>query len=119
MTNEDIKELIRLVQETGVAELEVQKGDSRVRIRNANAASTQDLMVPAADPGSSAASPVSPFFQPAFIPPSAEEEATIAVKSPIVGTYYDSPSPDAPSFVKVGDRIHAKQVLCIIESMKL
>ncbi len=50
---------------------------------------------------------------------SAEIENDLVVKSPIVGTYYDSPAPGAPTFVKVGDRVEPKRVLCIIESMKL
>jgi acetyl-CoA carboxylase biotin carboxyl carrier protein len=125
MTNEEIKELIRLVQETGVAELEYEIGDSRVRIRNGNVVSSQDIVTSAASPASTntagrAAASAIPSVEPgAAAAASEDDEATIAVKSPIVGTYYDSPSPDAPPFVKVGDRIHAKQVLCIIESMKL
>lgn len=122
MTNEEIKELIRLVQETGVAELEYEIGDSRVRIRNGNVVSSQDI-VTSASPASTntagrAAASAIPSVDPGVAAPE-DDQATIAVKSPIVGTYYDSPSPDAPPFVKVGDRIHAKQVLCIIESMKL
>jgi acetyl-CoA carboxylase biotin carboxyl carrier protein len=126
MTKEDIKELIRLMQETGVAELEFQTGDSRVRIRNGNSVLAQDIVIPAAPISNtaarSAASAVSPAESAVPAGPLAarvQEEETIAVKSPIVGTYYDSPSPDAPPFVKLGDRIEAKQVLCIIESMKL
>ncbi len=51
--------------------------------------------------------------------PETESQNDVLVKSPIVGTYYDAPSPDAPKFVKVGDHVESKQVLCIIESMKL
>jgi acetyl-CoA carboxylase biotin carboxyl carrier protein len=56
---------------------------------------------------------------PATSAPSVPDERTVYIKSPIVGTYYESPSPGAPSFVNVGDRITTGQVLCIIESMKL
>jgi acetyl-CoA carboxylase biotin carboxyl carrier protein len=68
-----------------------------------------------------------PAVTPAAIPPPTPEppgepeanESDIVVKSPIVGTYYDAPAPGAPTFVKVGDRVEPKRVLCIIESMKL
>ncbi|MFL6450310.1 MAG: acetyl-CoA carboxylase biotin carboxyl carrier protein [Bryobacteraceae bacterium] len=130
MTIDEIKELIQILQETGIAELEVQRGDSRVRIRRATS-QAQDVIVPAvlpmtmggaAQPVFSPASSASPILPaPSSEPPSQpdESENDIVIKSPIVGTYYDSPAPGAPTFVKVGDRVEPKRVLCIIESMKL
>ncbi|MBV9936952.1 MAG: acetyl-CoA carboxylase biotin carboxyl carrier protein [Acidobacteriaceae bacterium] len=132
MTIDEIKELIRVVNETGIAELEVQRGDNRVRIRRASP-SPQDVVMPAVLPlavnpsvSTVATPPALPPVQPevpAIMPPAAttakEGENDIVVKSPIVGTYYDSPAPGMPSFVKIGDRVEPKQVLCIIESMKL
>lgn len=130
MTIDEIKDLIRVVQETGIAELEVRQGDSSVRIRSASSPGHHELVVPTvlpvplsgSIPASSAALP--PTVQPeqSVAPPpnvSKEGENDVVVKSPIVGTYYDAPAPEAPSFVKVGDRVQPKQVLCIIESMKL
>lgn len=130
MTIDEIKELIRVVQETGVAELEVRRGDNSVRIKRSTGTS-QEVIVPAVLPvpitGVAAATPtiaaapvqesLPPATTPAPAPP--EESRDSVVKSPIVGTYYDAPSPGAPRFVKVGDRVEPKQVLCIIESMKL
>ncbi len=128
MTIDEIRELIRVVQETGVLELEVRQGDSTVRIRRTGPAA-QEVMVPAVLPISvttaSSAIPASsgaPAAEVAAAPqPSAAvaEEHDTVVKSPIVGTYYDAPGPNAAPFVKVGDRVEPKQVLCIIESMKL
>jgi acetyl-CoA carboxylase biotin carboxyl carrier protein len=131
MTIEEIKELIRVVQETGIAELEVRRGDDTVRIKRAGG-SAQELMVPAvlplpvtgvaaaaappAVPPNSQESTSLPSTQPA---PPVEESRDSIVKSPIVGTYYDAPSPGAAPFVRVGDRVEPKQILCIIESMKL
>ncbi len=131
MTIDEIKQLIYVLQETGIAELEVQRGDSRVRIRRATAP-TQDVIVPAVlpmamGPAAPAALQAMGSATPSAIP-AAPSEATaeapgsendIVVKSPIVGTYYDSPAPGSPTFVKVGDRVEPKRVLCIIESMKL
>jgi acetyl-CoA carboxylase biotin carboxyl carrier protein len=109
MSNDEIKELIQLVVESGVAELEVQRGEDRVRIRR-----TMEPTATAPAPG-----PVVETTQAA--PPSAPAPATNEhiVKSPIVGTYYESPKPGDPAFVKVGDSVEPGQVLCIIESMKL
>jgi len=128
MTLDEIRELIKLVTETGVAELEVQRGDDRVRIRRAGI--VQDIVLPEPDtrpapthpiymaPAAHAANPVSPLTEE--MEEEAEQEQNLAmVKSPIVGTFYEAPSPGAPPFVQVGDVVHPGQVLCIIESMKL
>lgn len=130
MTVEEIKELIGVVNESGIAELEVQRGDNRVRIRRSSSASTQEIVLTPAAPAVVAAPGVlaAPLNQQAPVPaavtpiPQAtpqEDADTVFVKSPIVGTFYDSPSPGSPPFVKVGDRVSSGQVLCIIESMKL
>jgi acetyl-CoA carboxylase biotin carboxyl carrier protein len=127
MTVDEIRELIALASETGVAELEVQRGDSRVRIRRGGFASPQEIvMSPAfvAPPAQSlpAASVAPPATAPDALKPKGEKPADptlILVKSPIVGTFYECPSPGASSFVNVGDRVQPGKVLCIIESMKL
>jgi len=111
MTNEEIRELIQLVRETGIAELEVQRGENRVRIRSV-AATSQEVVVPYV----AAASPPPPAAPEAPPQPGGNDHIQ---KSPIVGTYYESPKPGDPSFVKVGDVVEPGQVLCIIESMKL
>jgi acetyl-CoA carboxylase biotin carboxyl carrier protein len=104
-----------LAQEKQVAELEVQRGEDRVRIRLAVAIPEYHVPVPAPGAPAVAHAPAA-----AAAPPSAaaEPEATI-VTSPIVGTFYEAPSPGAPVFAKVGDTVSKGQVLCIIESMKL
>jgi len=111
------------VQETGILELEVQQGDNRVRIR---VASNQDIVLPAILSGAAAGASTGPtahHAQEAVAAPAAtaspEDERDAIVKSPIVGTYYDAPAPGTAPFIKVGDRVEPKQVLCIIESMKL
>ena len=130
MTVDEIRELIALASETGIAELEVQRGDNRVRIRRAGFAATQEIVVA---PPSAVAPPPPPGYTlaPTHTAPPAVEAARdkpekpvadpnlVLVKSPIVGTFYESPGPDAPAFVRVGERIQIGKVLCIIESMKL
>jgi acetyl-CoA carboxylase biotin carboxyl carrier protein len=116
MTNQEIKELLQIFQESGVAEMEVQRGENRLRLRRAP--TTQELEVPAA-----AAPQPAPAHAPASVAAPAKTAPSDAthtlIKSPIVGTYYDAPSPGAPPFVKIGDTVEPGQVLCIIESMKL
>jgi acetyl-CoA carboxylase biotin carboxyl carrier protein len=122
MTPDEIRELIRIVQETAIAELEVQRGENRVRIRNMVTAAQETVITTAAP--APAAAPVAPTAMPTDpkihqMAEAAIDERNEVVKSPIVGTYYDSPGPGSGPFVKVGDRVEPKQVLCIIESMKL
>jgi acetyl-CoA carboxylase biotin carboxyl carrier protein len=128
----DIKELIRVVNEMGIAELELQIGDKKVRITRTSSLSTPEVRVPvmpvavgpAVTAAPMAALPATQPEQPISGPPAGKankesENNDVLIKSPIVGTYYDAPSPGSPPFVKVGDRVEPKQVLCIIESMKL
>jgi len=131
MTVEEIRELIQLASETGIAELEVQRGDNRVRIRRAAFAPQEIVLAHPAYTATAAHAMAAPA--PAGVPtPSgnsapaaaaAREQAPDAslslVKSPIVGTFYESPSPGAPPFVRLGEKVQPGKVLCIIESMKL
>ena len=118
MTVDEIRELINLAAETGIAELEVQRGENRVRIRRAAFAAPQEFVV------APEAHPASPPPAPSEVPKDkgrdqpADPNLTL-VKSPIVGTYYESASPSAAPFVRVGERVQPGKVLCIIESMKL
>jgi acetyl-CoA carboxylase biotin carboxyl carrier protein len=116
MSNEEIRQLVQLVIDSGIAEIEVQRGQDRVRIRRspapgAPALRSMDVFVPAPAAASDGTHAV-----PA---PAATNGNEVTVKSPIVGTYYDSPKPGDPPFVRVGDSVEPGQVLCIIESMKL
>jgi acetyl-CoA carboxylase biotin carboxyl carrier protein len=122
MSNEEIRDLVQLVIESGVAEIEVQRGDNRVRIRRI-VGSRHEVTVPGYMMAPGASPMVDAMVQntgapSAASPTSAAGNETI-VKSPIVGTYYDAPKPGDPPFVKVGDVVEPGHVLCIIESMKL
>ncbi|MCW5983413.1 MAG: acetyl-CoA carboxylase biotin carboxyl carrier protein [Bryobacteraceae bacterium] len=124
MTIEEIKELVQLVIDTGVAELEVARGDQRVRIRRNAKVTAQEVVIPA-HAGVAAAhfdnsQPAVPAAAHSSNRAAAGDDESLAyVKSPIVGTFYEAPAPDAPPFVRIGDRVQPGQVLCIIESMKL
>ena len=114
-----IKKLIELVEESGITELEVQEEEGTVRISRAAPA-----VVPAAI--QYAAAPVAPAAAPAAAPVAAEPaEAPVAeisghqVRSPMVGTFYRSPSPEAKAFVEVGQTVKVGDALCIVEAMKM
>lgn len=123
MSNEEIRDLVQLVIESGVAEIEVQRGENRVRIRR-TLGSRQEVTLPGSmmAPG---ATPMADAMVQNSTGPSSTGAASgttgneTIVKSPIVGTYYDAPKPGDPPFVRVGDVVEPGHVLCIIESMKL
>jgi acetyl-CoA carboxylase biotin carboxyl carrier protein len=118
MTIEEIRELIQLVSDTGVAELEVQRGDNRVRIRRSFGIET-GVVLQQVNPATVAA-PAAPG--PALkteTPPATADPQLFYAKSPIVGTFYEGASPDTPPFVRIGEHVTPGKVLCIIESMKL
>jgi acetyl-CoA carboxylase biotin carboxyl carrier protein len=128
MTVDDIRELIALATETGVAELEVQRGDNRVRIRRGSYTPPPEIMVAAPLYANAPAAPASAAAPPAAhtgMEASREkgekphDPTLVLVKSPIVGTFYEAASPETPPFVRVGERVQPGKVLCIIESMKL
>jgi len=128
MNLKEIRELIEFLKEQDIAEFELERGDVKVRIkRGAEAAAstheTRYVTMPAAvapvHPGVPAVTPATEAAKPAEKAPEPAEENLHLVKSPIVGTFYESPSPGAPPFVKPGDNVAAGQVLCIVEAMKL
>ncbi|MBL8178900.1 MAG: acetyl-CoA carboxylase biotin carboxyl carrier protein [Bryobacterales bacterium] len=117
MTLDEIKEIIQLLNESGMAEIEVQRGENRVWIKRPG----QEVQVAAAPMPAAAPVAYAPVAGPVVpqLPAAKPEETLPVVKAPIVGTFYESPSPGASAFVKPGDTVQAGQVLCIIESMKL
>ena len=109
MELEDLKGLIELLKETDITELLVEKDGTKVRIKREKIFSSVEIP-----------SPKTPALQETIIRETEDEiQRLITVTSPIVGTFYRSPSPDAPSFIEVGLRVKKGQVLCIIEAMKL
>ena len=121
MTIEEIRELIHVVNESGIAELEVQRGENRVRIRRTQRERHMGFTPMEIQPSVSALPATPPATPPAAAgsAPPAPAENEHLIKSPIVGTFYESSSPGSPPFVRVGETVQPGAVLCIIESMKL
>lgn len=107
-----IKKLIELIEESDIAEIEIREGEESVRLSRYSA-QPQVFAAPAAAP---VAVPVA--AAPAAAP-AAEEPAGHVVRSPMVGTFYRSPTPGAKSFVELGTRVNVGDTLCIIEAMKI
>ena len=114
-----IKKLIELVEESGITELEVSEEEGSVRISRATVAAPANVQysIPAAAP-TPVAAPAAPAVAPA--PAAAPEEiAGHKIRSPMVGTFYRSPSPEAKAFVEVGQTVKVGDARCIVEAMKM
>lgn len=122
----EIKELIKLVDQTTVHELEIENEGMRLSIRKPGRTEVVNVQTPhlshtylpqAAAPAPAQAAPVTAASEAKAA--AADDSHLHRIVSPMVGTFYRSPSPDAPSFVNVGDRVSDKSVVCILEAMKL
>jgi acetyl-CoA carboxylase biotin carboxyl carrier protein len=121
MNQKELKELIEFLIEKDIAEFELERGDVKVKIKRAAEPALPDARYFAVHPAPAptpAASPVPATAEPA-VAPTVPEEILQPVRSPIVGTFYEAPSPGAPPFIKIGDMVEVGQVLCIVEAMKL
>jgi acetyl-CoA carboxylase biotin carboxyl carrier protein len=133
---EALKELIEFLQDKKVGEFRLERGELKMELKFEAAFAAAATAAPQMDPmllarliGASGAAPVlsaesgaaqAPVAgAPPAAAPAAAEEALHTVKSPIVGTFYESPSPGASAFVKIGDQVEVGQPLCIVEAMKL
>ena len=115
-----LKTLIELVESSGIAELEIEEGEERVRITRAVATTpASTVVVPAALPASVGAMPAPAVAATSPAPPAPVESEGHQVKSPMVGTFYRAASPGAKPFVEIGDSVAVGDTLCIIEAMKL
>lgn len=113
-----LKKLIDLVQESGIAELEVTEGEEKVRISRVGVGAATYVNVPAPAPAAMTAPPVATAAAASAAPVEEKVEGHV-VKSPMVGTFYRAPNPGAKAFVEMGDRVGPGDTLCIIEAMKL
>ncbi|HEY0771279.1 MAG TPA: acetyl-CoA carboxylase biotin carboxyl carrier protein [Sphingobacteriaceae bacterium] len=124
MDIKQIQELIKFVSKSGVNEVAIEQKDFKITIKTNQAPTYVNASVPAPLPSAAAPQPttIAATVTPGAAQPpvTASEEANyITIKSPMIGTFYRSSSPDKPSFANVGDEIKAGEVVCIIEAMKL
>jgi acetyl-CoA carboxylase biotin carboxyl carrier protein len=121
---QDLKELIEFLKQHQVAEFDVDRGDLKIRLKFHQAEApvtnfSELARILASAPTGSTAAQTSTASAAVSSAPAVSEEELHVVKSPIVGTYYGSPSPGASPFVQPGDRVEKGQVICIVEAMKL
>ena len=114
-----VKKLIELLEESNIDELEIHEGEESVRIsRNSGKFAAAPVMQAAPAP-----TIVAPVPSPTEIQPAAKEEPAVSnghvIRSPMVGTFYRSPSPGSPAFVEVGKHVKVGDVVCIVEAMKM
>jgi len=122
-----LKKLIDLVEESGIAELEVTEGEEKAKIVKRGPSGREVVILPASAPAgppaaqalSVAAAPAAPAAAPAAAEQAPTSLEGHIVKSPMVGTFYRAGSPGAKPFVEVGDTVEAGQTICVIEAMKL
>jgi len=127
MNQKELKELIEFLIEKDIAEFELERGDVKVKIKRAGEHGVVHshgeprfyAVPPAPAPAGDLGVVPVPGTTAAPMNAAAPEEGLHTVKSPIVGTFYEAPSPGAPPFVKAGDSVEVGQVLCIVEAMKL
>ncbi len=130
MKASEIRELVKIVEQSDINELEVSRWGQKVRIikgvpSNGTTGAVTVQAAPAVAPPPPPAAPVAPAPQPAPAPEatppaeSSKEKNFIEIRSPMVGTFYRAPAPDADPYVKIGDHVEPGTILCIIEAMKL
>ena len=113
MDYEAIKKIIKIATEADISGLAVQEGDMRVEVKR------DKQVVAYSGPAVAHSSPVPTAATASKAGEQAEDEGFVAITSPMVGTFYRSPSPDAPPYIEVGDRVDPGKVVCIVEAMKL
>lgn len=112
-----VKKLIELLEESGIAEIEINEGEESVRISRHSSTPAAPVQYMAAPPAATMAAPAA--AEPAAAETPAAKPDGHEVVSPMVGTFYSAPSPGAPAFVNVGDVVSEGETLCIIEAMKI
>jgi acetyl-CoA carboxylase biotin carboxyl carrier protein len=116
MNLKEIKDMINLMNEHNLTEIEIEKGDQKIKLKKA---SLGGEVIVEKTPAQILPTQQAPVQSTPFPKPETEAKKLIEIKAPIVGTFYRAPSPDAAPFVEVGQEVEIGQVVCIIEAMKL
>lgn len=126
MEYKQIQELVKMINKSNISELSIKDGEFEITIKQENGltgtpvyAAPVAVAAATAAPVMAAAPAAAPSAAPAAEAPAANNDKLHTIKSPMIGTFYRSPSPDKPAFVNVGDDVKAGQTLCIVEAMKL
>ena len=122
MNQKELKELIEFLVEKDISEFELERGDVKVRIKRTGenlTVSGPAITLPHASPAAVVPATAASVAAASAAAAPSEEPGLHTVKSPIVGTFFEAPSPGSPPFVKVGDTVEVGTVLCIVEAMKL
>jgi acetyl-CoA carboxylase biotin carboxyl carrier protein len=127
MEYKQIQELVKMINKSNISELSIKDGEFEITIKQENeltgtpvyAAPVAVAAAPAAPVMAAAPAAAAPSAAPAAEAPAVNNDKLHTIKSPMIGTFYRSPSPDKPAFVNVGDDVKAGQTLCIVEAMKL
>ena len=123
MNLSEIQDLIKFVSKSGVCEVEIERKDFKITIKANQEPTYVTANIPssvqAAAPVPAPVAPIQPTETPTANTPTEDTSKYLTIKSPMIGTFYRSASPDKPSFVNVGDEVKAGDVVCIVEAMKL
>ncbi len=127
MEYKQIQELVKMINKSNISELSIKDGEFEITIKQENSTGetqmyAQPIMMqqaPMAAPAAPAPAPTATPAAPTEAPVAANNDKLHTIKSPMIGTFYRSPSPDKPAFVNVGDDVKPGQTLCIVEAMKL
>jgi len=114
-----VKKLIELLDESGIAEIEITEGEESVRISRYAGQSVAPQMAAPIAAAPVAPAPMAPAAAPVVSVAAEAEDEGYGITSPMVGTYYSAPSPGSPDFVQIGDRVSEGDTLCIVEAMKM
>ena len=116
MNIKEIKEMIQLMNENNLTELELEKDGLKIRLKKSSSGTIEPVIIQESRPSAAQTAKEAAATKEAS---RVADQAKINIKSPMVGTFYASPAPDAPPFMQIGQQVEVGQVVCIIEAMKL
>ncbi|MFY0600449.1 MAG: acetyl-CoA carboxylase biotin carboxyl carrier protein [Cyclobacteriaceae bacterium] len=118
MKAKEIRDLIDFISETGLEEVNIETQEFKIKVKRTPNQVTATAALPVATSAAPAAAPASVPSAPAA-EPAGDSSNLITIKSPMIGTFYESANPESPAFIKVGDSVKSGDAVCIIEAMKL